>query len=81
MVDVGGQRNERRKWLHCFENVALIIFIAALSEYDQVLAESDNQVNSKSTSDKINIIVRVKLKIFYVHLSLTESNGGVKNLI
>lgn len=53
MVDVGGQRNERRKWLHCFENVYMIIFIAALSEYDQVLAENDdNQVNSKITFEQ-----------------------------
>lgn len=42
MVDVGGQRSERRKWIHCFENVTSIIFLAALSEYDQVLYESEN---------------------------------------
>lgn len=44
MVDVGGQRSERRKWIHCFENVTSIIFLVALSEYDQVLAECDNEV-------------------------------------
>ncbi|XP_047425547.1 guanine nucleotide-binding protein subunit alpha-14-like [Mugil cephalus] len=42
MVDVGGQRSERKKWIHCFENVTSIIFLAALSEYDQVLYESEN---------------------------------------
>lgn len=45
MVDVGGQRSERRKWIHCFENVTSIMFLVALSEYDQVLVESDNEVN------------------------------------
>lgn len=45
MVDVGGQRSERRKWIHCFENVTSIIFLVALSEYDQILFESDNEVN------------------------------------
>ncbi|KAE8285206.1 Guanine nucleotide-binding protein subunit alpha-14 [Larimichthys crocea] len=47
MVDVGGQRSERRKWIHCFENVTSIIFLAALSEYDQVLYESvkDNRLS------------------------------------
>ncbi|KAM4719447.1 guanine nucleotide-binding protein subunit alpha-14-like [Anableps anableps] len=40
MVDVGGQRSERKKWIHCFENVTSIIFLAAISEYDQVLYES-----------------------------------------
>lgn len=48
MVDVGGQRSERRKWIHCFESVMSIIFLVALSEYDQVLAERDNEVRSGS---------------------------------
>eukprot|EP00795_Rhopilema_esculentum_P003758 gene3758-15039_t len=43
MVDVGGQRSERRKWIHCFENVTSIIFLVALSEYDQVLFESEKE--------------------------------------
>nr|BAB79200.1 G protein alpha subunit x class [Halocynthia roretzi]BAB79201.1 G protein alpha subunit x class [Halocynthia roretzi] len=34
IVDVGGQKSERRKWIHCFENVTSIIFLARLSEYD-----------------------------------------------
>ena len=41
MVDVGGQRSERRKWIHCFEGVTAIIFCASLSAYDLVLAEDD----------------------------------------
>ena len=45
MFDVGGQRSERKKWIHCFENVTSIIFCVALSEYDQVLLEESNQVN------------------------------------
>lgn len=44
MFDVGGQRSERKKWIHCFENVTSIIFCVALSEYDQVLLEEANQV-------------------------------------
>lgn len=43
MFDVGGQRSERKKWIHCFDNVTLIIFCVALSEYDQVLLEEDSQ--------------------------------------
>lgn len=39
MYDVGGQRNERKKWMHCFDDVTAVIFVAALSEYDQVLFE------------------------------------------
>jgi hypothetical protein len=39
MYDVGGQRNERKKWIHCFEDVTAVIFVAAISEYDQSLYE------------------------------------------
>ena len=48
VFDVGGQRSERRKWIHCFENVTSIIFLAVLSEYDQVLVESNNEAMSFS---------------------------------
>lgn len=44
LLDVGGQRNERKKWIHCFENVTAIVFLAAISEYDQRLLE-DESVN------------------------------------
>lgn len=42
VVDVGGQKSERRKWIHCFENVTSLIYLASLSEYDQTLEERDN---------------------------------------
>ncbi|KAJ3052690.1 guanine nucleotide-binding protein subunit alpha [Rhizophlyctis rosea] len=44
MFDVGGQRSERKKWIHCFEEVTAIVFLVAISEYDQVLVE-DETVN------------------------------------
>jgi len=44
LVDVGGQRSERRKWIHCFEDVTAIIFCVAISEYDLKLYE-DNETN------------------------------------
>eukprot|EP00514_Thraustochytrium_sp_LLF1b_P001746 CAMPEP_0184518976 /NCGR_PEP_ID=MMETSP0198_2-20121128/6375_1 /TAXON_ID=1112570 /ORGANISM="Thraustochytrium sp., Strain LLF1b" /LENGTH=345 /DNA_ID=CAMNT_0026909451 /DNA_START=309 /DNA_END=1343 /DNA_ORIENTATION=+ len=40
LIDVGGQRNERRKWFHCFDGVHAVIFVAAISEYDQTLFEA-----------------------------------------
>jgi guanine nucleotide-binding protein G(o) subunit alpha len=40
VYDVGGQRSERRKWIDCFDSVTAVIFVAALSEYDQTLAEA-----------------------------------------
>jgi len=49
MVDVGGQRNERKKWIHCFESVTAIIFVAAISEYDQKLFEDETVDRTKET--------------------------------
>lgn len=37
MFDVGGQRSERKKWIHCFEGVTAIIFCVALSGKSKLL--------------------------------------------
>eukprot|EP01041_Mallomonas_annulata_P010023 gene10023-20867_t len=49
VVDVGGQRSERRKWIHCFDDVRAIIFLEGLSGYNQVLFE-DSTVNRMQES-------------------------------
>jgi len=41
MVDVGGQKSERKKWIHCFQDVTAVIFFAALNEYDMKMQEDD----------------------------------------
>lgn len=46
LFDVGGQRSERKKWIHCFEDVTAIIFCVAMSEYDQVLHEDETTVRN-----------------------------------
>lgn len=48
-MDVGGQKSERRKWIHCFENVTSLIFLASLSEYDQVLEENNKENRMKES--------------------------------
>ena len=35
-VDVAGQRNKRKKWIDHFDNVTAVIFLVAVSEYNQV---------------------------------------------
>jgi len=52
MFDVGGQRNERKKWIHCFDGVTAVIFVAAISEYDQMLFE-DNKTRRMDESLKL----------------------------
>ena len=43
MFDVGGQRDERRKWIQCFNDVTAIIFVASSSSYNMVLREDPSQ--------------------------------------
>eukprot|EP00606_Chrysophyceae_sp_TOSAG23-5_P000615 GSChrysophyteH2.ASY1.ANO1.406.1 assembled CDS len=52
LVDVGGQRSERRKWIHCFDNVRSIIFLEGLSGYNQVLFE-DAKTNRMQESMRL----------------------------
>ncbi|CAM9449006.1 unnamed protein product [Pylaiella littoralis] len=49
LVDVGGQRSERRKWMHCFDDVKAVVFLVGLSGYHQVLFE-DSSVNRMQES-------------------------------
>jgi guanine nucleotide-binding protein G(i) subunit alpha len=60
MFDVGGQRSERKKWIHCFENVTSIIFCVALSEYDQVLLEESSQVCNQPDSLELPLTRRTR---------------------
>jgi len=39
LLDVGGQRSQRKMWIKHFQDVSAVIFVAAISEYDQVIAE------------------------------------------
>lgn len=48
LFDVGGQRSERKKWIHCFENVTALVFLVSLSEYDQMLYEDESVVRTFS---------------------------------
>lgn len=43
VIDVGGQRNERKKWIHFFDDVKAILFVVNLAGYDLVLFEDDTQ--------------------------------------
>lgn len=49
VLDAGGQRLERKKWIHCFDNITAVLFVLAISEYDQKLFE-DERVNRMNES-------------------------------
>jgi len=52
MFDVVGQRNERKKWIHCFEHVTAVLFVAAISAFDLTLFE-DDRVNRMAEALKV----------------------------
>lgn len=68
MFDVGGQRSERKKWIHCFEGVTCIIFIAALSAYDMVLVEDDEVVRSCGAMLMLDRPLRLLSDLFKLQL-------------
>lgn len=51
MFDVGGQRDERRKWIQCFSDVTAIIFVTAMSGYNLTLREDATQNRLKESLD------------------------------
>lgn len=63
LCDIGGQRSERKKWIHCFEGVTAIIFLVALSEYDLCLAEDQEVVSSGSSTYLYTIFIYHLFKV------------------
>ncbi|KAJ0880965.1 Guanine nucleotide-binding protein alpha-1 subunit [Helianthus annuus] len=60
LYDVGGQRNERRKWIHLFDGVTAVIFCAAISEYDQTLFEDENKNRMMETKELFEWVLKQK---------------------
>ena len=52
LLDVGGHRSERKKWIHCFDDVKGVVFVAALSDFDLTLSE-DRHTNRMVESLKL----------------------------
>ena len=63
MVDVGGQRSERRKWIQCFDDVRAVLFICALSGYDMTLFEDGKTVCYASMSVCLSVCLSVAMCI------------------
>eukprot|EP01125_Pyxidicula_operculata_P016666 TRINITY_DN576_c2_g1_i2.p1 TRINITY_DN576_c2_g1~~TRINITY_DN576_c2_g1_i2.p1 ORF type:complete len:356 (-),score=93.51 TRINITY_DN576_c2_g1_i2:464-1531(-) len=77
VVDVGGQRSERKRWIHCFQDVTAVIFCASLISYDLCLREERSSsawketltvfqeiVNNRYFFDKPIILFLNKLDLF-----------------
>jgi guanine nucleotide-binding protein subunit alpha len=44
LLQVGGAKSERRKWIHTFNDVTVIIFTVGLNGYDRCLIEDQDDV-------------------------------------
>lgn len=75
MFDVGGQRSERKKWIHCFEGVTAIIFCVALSAYDLVLAEDEEMVST------INIPIKILSSKTTLGSLVVEDDNWAKHIL
>uniref|UniRef100_A0A914GWB5 Uncharacterized protein n=1 Tax=Globodera rostochiensis TaxID=31243 RepID=A0A914GWB5_GLORO len=87
VFDVGGQRNERRKWFHLFDNIHAILFVVAISEFDQKIQEdgSTNRMvesmrlfqlvcNSKRFSNIAIVLFLNKVDLFKEKIKKTSIN-------
>ena len=76
MIDVGGQRSERRKWIHAFEGVKAVIFLTAINEYDQVSGLIQVHVLITQTDKWTICIVQCT-----VHQICTQGGEGLRSVL
>ena len=62
---MGGQRSERKKWIHCFQNVDCVLFCVALSAYNQTLRED---------SEVVRLLIKIKMMWPFAFLLLCPQN-------
>lgn len=73
MIDVGGQRAERRKWIHCFQSaITAIVYCSSLNEYDQMLREANENRLSESLDLFAEITTSPYFKAVPIILLLTK---------
>lgn len=80
LFDVGGQRSERKKWIHCFEDVTAIIFCVAMSEYDQVLHEDETTVSNTTLGFNMGFYNYYTCESFLRLFSDTQLNVSVNQV-
>jgi GTPase SAR1 family protein len=61
VIDVGGQRNERKKWLHCFDDVKCVLFLVNLAGFNQVLFEDNSKNRMHESLELFKTIVNKDL--------------------
>ncbi|XP_004066212.3 guanine nucleotide-binding protein G(o) subunit alpha [Oryzias latipes] len=67
MYDVGGQRTERRKWMGCFEDVRVVLFVVSLSGYDMTLLEDPH---TNRLQESMNLFSSICNSLFFCSTSM-----------
>ncbi|KAI8609593.1 guanine nucleotide binding protein alpha o polypeptide [Chytriomyces sp. MP71] len=67
VFDVGGQRSERRKWAPYFDDVTAILFLVAISAYDQVCFEDEHM---NRLTESLNLFASICNHPVFKHTSL-----------
>jgi GTPase SAR1 family protein len=67
IFDVGGQRDQRRKWIQCFNQVTAIIFIVDISSFNMTLRE-DHNVNRLKES--LQSFRQIWINRYLYHISI-----------
>jgi len=87
IVDVGGQRSERRKWPSFYEGVTALMFVCSLNEFDQKCYEDDttnrmiesmdlfDQETNGSFKDRPVILLLNKVDLFREKIKKSELKG------
>jgi len=67
MFDVGGQRGLRKRWISVFDNVTAVIFVAAISEYDQVIVEDEK---TNRVVEALNLFAEISQSPYFKETSM-----------
>ena len=72
LYDTGGQRNERKKWINIFDNVDAVIFVGALSQFNELCyedEETNKMVECLSVVEDLSFTKQLSNSPFYLYLN------------
>jgi len=66
-IDISGQRSERRKWLHCFSEVSVIIFMVSLNDYDSSREDDIKNLQINYLEEALELFEEVANSPYFTH--------------
>ncbi|KAF8373386.1 hypothetical protein PRIPAC_79815 [Pristionchus pacificus] len=79
LIDVGGQRTYRKKWIHCFDGVTAVLFVVSMAAYDQSLDEADTMITPVLHDDIIPLATKKVKDLFEKKVLNTPLNKYFRN--